>query len=354
MSREDKINGFDPNGLATGNGIFGLPFDVEDAQLVIIPAPWEVTVSYRTGTAQAPDAILTASKQVDLFDSEIPDAWKLGVSMLPIDNVIQKQSTELRKQAEVILEGLEMGKSEEEMTHLYDIVNEGGEQLRKYIKQQALDLIKSGKKVALLGGDHSTPLGLMEALATQYENFGILQIDAHCDLREAYEGFTFSHASIMYNALERIPQICKLVQVGIRDFCEDEYNYATSSKNYKGKERVAIFEYRSMVKDRFRGKSWDEITDEIVAKLPQNVYVSFDIDGLDPALCPNTGTPVPGGMTFEEVMFLIEKLTEHEKTIIGFDLNEVGPSEHDDWDANVGARVLYRLCNFLGKSQGLI
>lgn len=355
MSREDKIKGFDPNGLAIGEGLFGLPFEVEDAQLVIIPAPWEVTVSYRAGTAKAPDAILAASKQVDLFDSEIPDAWKLGVTMLPVDKKICETGIALRKDTEIILAGLEKGEKEASFADLYKKINEGGEQLRKYIKLQALDLIKSGKSVALLGGDHSTPLGLMEALATQNESFGILQIDAHCDLREAYEGFTYSHASIMYNALENIPQICKLVQVGIRDFCEEEFQYANGSKNQKGKNRVSMYEYRAMVKERFRGKSWDEITDEIIADLPDNVYVSFDIDGLNPTLCPNTGTPVAGGMSFEEVMYLIEKLTQNDKKIIGFDLNEVGVSEDgSDWDANVGARVLYRLCNYLGKSQGLI
>lgn len=354
MSREDKIRAFDPNGLATGEGIFGLPFEVEDAQLVIIPAPWEVTVSYRGGTAQAPQAILAASKQVDLFDSEIPNAWQLGVSMLPEDKILAQQSADLRAKAAHILEGLAEGKSEDEFEKEYEIVNKGGENLRKYIKKQAKELLNEGKMVALLGGDHSTPLGLIDALASKYEKFAVLQIDAHCDLREAYEGFTYSHASIMYNVMETVPNVCKLVQVGVRDYCEEEDEYIKKSLNEKGKHKIRLFEYRTMQKDRFRGKSWDEITDEIISGLPQHIYISFDIDGLDPALCPNTGTPVPGGLQFEEAMYLIEKLVENEKIIIGFDLNEVAPGKDNEWDAAVGARVLYRLCSFAGKSQGLI
>ncbi len=347
MSREATIQVFDPNGLGLDNGnLFGLPFSPEEAQLIIIPVPWEVTVSYSQGTALAPQAVLGASVQVDLFDSEIPDAWKMGVAMLPIDHNILQKSHDFREKAKDIIDALMEGETQENLRVELDAVNRACTELKVWVKSQAKKWLAQGKKVALLGGDHSTPLGLMCALSERNEAFGVLHIDAHCDLRESYEGFKYSHASIMYNAL-KLPELKKLVQVGIRDFCESEYLLAQHSE-----ERIMIFEQRAMLKDRFRGRSWDEICDEIVSNLPQDVYVSFDIDGLDPALCPSTGTPVPGGMSFEEAMYLVEKVVETGRKIIGFDLNEVGTGS--EWDANVGARVLFRLCNYLGKSQGLI
>lgn len=347
MSLSSKIESFDPNDVAVGNNIFGLPFEPEEARLIIIPVPWEVTVSYKTGTGAAPAAILNASRQVDLFDSEIKNAWTLGVAMLPIPEEIADKSHRLRKKAEVILQALTDGADMSEFENLYDEINREGEVLREYVCQTALSWIQKGKRVALLGGDHSTPLGLMQAMGEAFGEFGILQIDAHCDLRDAYEGFVFSHASITFNAL-KIPQITKVIQVGIRDFCEAEFQLAEESK-----DRVKIYEYRTLEKERFCGKSWNEITDEILDELPENIYVSFDIDGLDPSLCPNTGTPVPGGFRFDEIMFLLEKITEKQKKIIGFDLNEVGIGENE-WDANVGARVLWKLCNYMGRSLGLI
>lgn len=350
MTKEEKIQQFDPNGLGIDNGnLFGLPFDAQDAHIVIIPVPWEATVSYRTGTAKGPQAILDASLQVDLFDSEMPDAWKMGIAMLPIEEQISLDSDTYRDLVTQVLDELEeKGTLSADFEPIIKEINLGGENLKNWIKGQALELMEQGKKVALLGGDHSTPLGLMEALSEKYENYGILHIDAHCDLREAYEGFTYSHASIMYNAL-KYPQVSALIQVGIRDFCEAEYQLAQNSN-----ERVRIHDFRSIEKARFMGENWHQITEKIISNLPQNVYVSFDIDGLDPSLCPNTGTPVPGGFMFEEAMYLIERVVASGRTIVGFDLNEVAPSEHDEWDANVGARVLYKLCNFMGKSNGLI
>src|SRR5690606_13345614 len=121
-------------------------------------------------------------------------------------------------------------------------------------------------------------------------NFGLLQIDAHADLREAYEGFKYSHASIMYNVLNEIPQVQKLVQVGIRDYGDDELTMIRTEKN-----RVVTFFDRDLKEAEYEGQTWKALCEQIVDELPQNVYISFDIDGLDPKLCPNTGTPVPGG-----------------------------------------------------------
>jgi agmatinase len=204
--------------------------------------------------------------------------------------------------------------------------------------------LQQSKIVGILGGDHSTPLGLMTALGEMYPAYGILQIDAHMDLRDAYEGFEFSHASIMFNAL-KLPQVKQLTQVGIRDYCLAEAELAANDP------RIQVFFDRQLSRAAFSGKSWEKQCQEIVKTLPHEVYVSFDIDGLDPKLCPHTGTPVPGGLGFEQAMYLLEQVVASGKRIIGFDLCEVAPGKKDDWDANVGARVLYRLANLTYLSQ---
>lgn len=341
MDIKDKISAFDPNGIGDANGnIYGLPFDTNEAKLVILPVPWEVTVSYQAGTAAAPEAILDASFQVDLYDPFVTDAWKLGIAMKEINQDIREKSNLLRLSAEEYIQKLSEGFNPEENTALLVIrnnINLAGLELNQWVKNKSLDLLNRNKVVGLLGGDHSTPLGLMQALAEKNPAFGILHIDAHADLREAYEGFEFSHASIMFNAI-KIPQITQLVQVGIRDYCEAELLLIKSDN------RISTFFDRDMKHQQYEGSSWSAICDQIVDTLPEKVYLSFDIDGLDPKLCPNTGTPVPGGLELEQALYLIEKLVKSGRTIIGFDLNEVAPGD-DEWDANVGARLLYKLAN---------
>jgi len=200
--------------------------------------------------------------------------------------------------------------------------------------------LDENKIPGLLGGDHSTPYGLIKAISERYPNFGILQIDAHMDLRKAYEGFVWSHASIFYNVMQTLP-IRKLVQVGIRDYCQEETDYAMSLQ-----DRITINTDRDMRRSLFQGISYHEICKNIIAHLPDEVYVSFDIDGLDPSLCPSTGTPVPGGLSIQEAFYLLELVKESGRKIIGFDLCEVGGN--NAWDANVGARVLYKLANLAG------
>ena len=194
--------------------------------------------------------------------------------------------------------------------------------------------------VAVLGGDHSTPLGLMKALSKTHTSFTILQIDAHADLREKYEGFDFSHASVMFNAL-KIPQVEKLVQVGVRDYCDEENNLIKENP-----KRIKTFTDSHLKAQLFLGKTWASQVKSIISSLGEKVYISFDIDGLDPFLCPNTGTPVPGGLGFNQATFILQELQKSNKQIIGFDLCEVSPNidKKDGWDANVGMRILYQLC----------
>jgi len=351
MTKQEIIENFDPNQPGSPDAtLFGLPFPAAQSEIIIIPVPWEVTVSYGSGTSDGPQAVFDASFQVDLLHQEFPELWKLGIFM---DDEIpdwKSKSDLLKSKAVSIIRALEKGERIEENPELkanLGQINSAGKELKEEIKERISGWTTQGKKVGLLGGDHSTPLGYYEAHAEKYNNFGILHLDAHTDLRKAYEGFTYSHASIMYNALQ-IPQISKIVQVGIRDFCEEEVEVA---KNENG--RVKVFSDAGLKSEQFEGKTWKSQCEEIIASLPEKVHISFDIDGLCPWYCPNTGTPVPGGFSFEQAAYLLTKLAESGKEIIGFDLVEVAPGENDDWDGNVGARMLFHLCGVLAKSQGL-
>lgn len=344
-SKQDIIESFDPNAPGSSGNLFGLPFTVDDADVVIVPVPWEVTVSYHTGTAQGPHAVLNASAQVDLFVKDIPDAWKLGVAIQPIPQNLLEQSSALRELSSQYIQSLEDGGAINPANPVLTKINEACENLNIYVKSTTQRFLKEGKLVGLLGGDHSTPLGFIRALSERHERFGVLQIDAHADLRKAYEGFTYSHASIMFNAL-KIPAVNRLVQVGIRDFCEEEVQVINRSMG-----RVVTFFDEDIKASQYAGRTWDSICDQIIQQLPDLVYISFDIDGLDPKLCPNTGTPVAGGFEFHQIAYLIKKVVNANKKIIGFDLNEVAPGD-TDWDANVGARMLYHLCNWMAVSQG--
>jgi len=336
---------FDPDAPAAVGSLFGLPYTVDNAKVIALPIPWDATVSYKSGASKGPKAILDASCQVDLFDETIVDAWKIGIAMDAFPNDFEKMNSVLRKKVEIYLDAFVAGKADTKaMKDIKDEVNKKCDELRKWIKGRSLNFLKKNKIVALIGGDHSTPLGLMEAVSERCNSFGILHIDAHCDLRNAYEGFAFSHASIMFNAL-KIKNMDRLVQVGIRDFSEGEKKIIDDSKG-----RVRLFSDKSMKEKMYTGSTWKQIVKNIIGQLPKNIYLSFDIDGLDPKLCPNTGTPVPGGLEFQQAIYLIEQVVESGRKIISFDINEVAPGK-DEWDANVGARLLYKISNLAALSQ---
>lgn len=330
------IKNFDPNGLGIKGNLFGLPVELSEAQLVIIPVPWEVTVSYRAGTANAPPSILKASTQIDLRHHSINNAWQSSIAMLPVSEELLTENKNIRQLAKRHIQALEEGATVESGSLITKKINEASENLNIYVKNTSSQYLKEGKLVGVLGGDHSTPLGLLRSLVTKYDRFGVLQIDAHADLRKAYEGFTYSHGSIMYNAL-KLPGVARLVQVGVRDLCEEEVHVIDRSMG-----RVKTFYDQNLKARLYNGETWKVICTEIIKELPNLVYISFDIDGLDPKLCPNTGTPVPGGLEFSEAAYLIHELVKSGRKIIGFDLCEVVPTGNE-WDANVGARMLWEL-----------
>jgi len=335
---KEKIAKFNPNenGLRD-HGIFGLPFEEKESKIILLPIPWEATVSYGSGTSLAPNAILEASQQIDLYDAFKGEFWKKGIAFTSNKFDIFSLSKKVSKKTGKYLKKYSNSKID---TNLQQEINLSCEKLNNYIEEKTTELLNKDKFVGVIGGEHSVILGYVKALGKKHESFGILQIDAHADLRNAYEGLKYSHASIFKNILE-IQNVKKLVQIGIRD-CSIEENDFTK----KIGDKVKVFSDADIKREIFNGSSWVLLCEKIIRELPEKVYISFDIDGLDPMLCPNTGTPVPGGFSYNEMVFLFEKIVESGKEVIGFDLCEVAPGKND-WDANVAARILYKLCSLV-------
>ena len=270
-SKSELLASFDPNGVGLLNGHFiGLPFEAEHADLYLLGVPWDVTVSFSDGTASGAQNILEASPQLDLYDEEYPDAWKRGIYLDAHPRSLQLESAVLRQRADRYINYLESGSKQEEAHFAQELkdINKGCSEMVAAVKKETTNLLNLGKLVGLVGGDHSIPLGFLQALSEKHPSFGILQIDAHQDLRQAYEGFDYSHASIFYNAL-KISNINKLTQVGIRDFCDAE---VALSKKDDRIETYSMIQIRSAL---FKGITWDTYTDKIIASFPQKVYISF-------------------------------------------------------------------------------
>lgn len=335
------------------NGMYGIATDIDQASLVYIPVPWEVTTSYGNGTSRGPEAILQASPQLDLHLRDLPKHYLKGFHLAQTGSEIARLNEEHKPVAKAIQEHLEAAGTlgNPELLAALDSVNAASRRVNELVYEHCTALGRSGKQLAVIGGDHSSPYGLIRYLGEKYSgDFGVLHVDAHLDLRDSYQGFQFSHASIMNNVLALPMGPRKLVQVGIRDFCEEECNLAADDS------RVSVF-YDEDIKARmYGGESFAGIVDEIISELPGQVYISFDIDGLRPDLCPHTGTPVAGGLEFEQARFLIRALVRSGRRIIGFDLCEVCPNPGDpadEWDGNVGARILFLLSSWMMESQAL-
>ncbi|MEM7306825.1 MAG: agmatinase family protein [Planctomycetota bacterium] len=326
----------DPNAPADPeSGLFGLESGPEGARVHVLPVPFDATASYRKGAAGGPEAILRASHQVDLCDVVTGNPWREGIWMAPIEAEVEEWNSAATRAAEA---------------GDVDTVNRFGERLNTWVEERTEAALRSGKLVATLGGDHSVPLGAIAAHARRFPGLGILHFDAHADLRRAYEGFTYSHASILHNVLERTDGVGPLVQVGVRDLCDEELDAIRSS------DRIHTVFDHDWAAARIVGGNVLELIRDALSSLPKEVYVTFDVDGLDPTLCPGTGTPVPGGLSWHEAMLWLGALVGSGRRIVGFDLTEVAPrgvpAGEDGWDAIVGARLLYRLIGFALQSAG--
>lgn len=342
---------FDPNAPAQpGSGIFGLPHGEADALVVLLPVPWEATTSYGGGASRGPAAIRDASMQVDLYDLDVERPYEHGVHMLPEDARVLAMNEEGKALASRIIDA--GGRASGALAKDLARVNALSDEVNAFVERETARLLAVRKIVGVVGGDHSVPFGALAALAAARKSraFGVLHFDAHSDTRDAYEGFVHSHASIMRNVLDRIPAVSKLVQVGIRDVCEEEIAYCKEQG-----ARVAMVTDRDLALRKLGGEPFLAAAREIAEALPDDVWVSFDVDGLDPRFCPHTGTPVPGGLDVHEATAILREVVRRGRRIVGFDLNEVAPNPNDDgdqWDGNVGARLLYKLIGFTLASQG--
>jgi agmatinase len=316
---------FDPNNSgAQYPGLFALPYSVEEAAAVIVPAPWDATSSQNRVASGAPDAVFAASRFVELYDPVFGPIYEAGIAMDAACNDIAAHN-----QTAV---GLQRG------CH-YDTaqLDRICERVNAIIHDTVAAHLRDGKRVGLLGGDHSVSYGSIRAHLERYPDLGVLQIDAHCDLRPGLDGVRYSHASIMYNVIENL-RPASLVQVGVRGLCEIEADYVRRTP------AIETFFDAELRSARAGGETWSSLCDRIVSRLPDAVYVSFDIDGLEPAACPGTGTPVPGGLSYNDALFLLHHLAASGKSVVGFDLVEVGT---DAFDAGTGAHLLYQLCGAL-------
>lgn len=315
-------------------GLFGFQPSPEDVDLWVIGVPWEPTASYGRGTSKTPHAIVEASHQLDVYESFLEENFGHQVALIPLEGDWVEQNKTCIERATPILSST--GDLSPKQQRDLALINETSEQLNSRLEQQVTQLLRSGAKVAVLGGDHSSPFGSIRAHSKHWPEMGLLHIDAHHDLRNAYQGFTYSHASIMFNVLGKTQFSGPLVSVGIRDFSSQERAFATEHP------KVITHYDRDLKRHLCKGSSWSALVENILKPLPHQVYISLDIDGLDPANCPHTGTPVPGGLSFDQTIFLLESILESGRQIIGFDLCEVAPGT-DDWDLNVGSRILHKL-----------
>ena len=320
-------------------GLFDCGGDARDAAVVVIGVPWEPTVSYRRGASQTPGRIARASQQVDLHSELLGRSFGAETALTLREDWLRLNDHACAAAARGDCAA----------------VNAASAQLNAELAAECAALHASGRAAGVLGGDHSAAYGAIAASAAAHggrgapDGIGVLHIDAHYDLRAAYQGFAHSHASVMHNVLESVPEVQRLVSVGVRDYSSCERQRAEKDA------RVQSFRERELRAALYHGRTWADLCGEIIEALPARVHISFDIDGLDPALCPHTGTPVPGGLSFGEAAFLLDAVAASGRRVVGFDLCEVAPNPRDpgdEWDLNVAARLLHQLCAlaWLGRS----
>ena len=313
------------------NSIFGQSCSYDKARLILLGVPWEVTVSYAGGTVNGPKWIQRASAQLDFFDPKNKNnPSKEGIYFQYLSH-LKDQNDQFRPLA-LKAESLQDKQK----------VNQACFQMIQEVKAQVNKILDDKKLFGLIGGDHSVSEGALLEIGKRFKgDFGILHFDAHADMRDSYQGFKYSHASVMHNILQNKYAPHTLVQAGIRDLCEEEFN------SVQNDSRIHCFFDHDIKKKLFEGLPWSNITADILDKLPEKIYISLDVDALSWEYSPHTGCPVPGGFSFDQIVYLIHKLVDSKKRIIGFDVVETArPVSPDfgEWDGNVSARLIYKLC----------
>lgn len=292
---------FDPNAAAMFDGPYGLPHTIEEAKCILVPVPFEATTSYGGGTSRGPEAIIEASRYIELYDQELDtEPYDVGVATLPA----------------LELTGAGPEAAMAELREAYDRVLDAAE----------------GKFVITLGGEHSISsapiLAWADRLAAEGRRLTVLQFDAHTDLRPEYEGSAYSHASVMHRVHDKVD----LVAVGIRALTREERELARASDN------IHLF----LADDIHSGEAW---MDDVLARLGEDVYISFDVDCFDPALVPATGTPEPGGLQWYPVMRLLRRVFR-ERNVRACDIVELAPIPGFHAPDFLVAKLVYKMIGY--------
>lgn len=274
----------------------GLPDEfstLEQSRVVILPVPFDKTTTYQHGAQKGPAALIEASRNMELYDIETDSSpYEAGIhTALPVE-----AST--------------------------------SEQMLKEVYERTKDYLKKGKLVVTLGGEHSISSAPIKAYSEKYPGISVLQIDAHADLQEAYEGNPLSHASVMARVRE-IPDISSIVSVGIRSMSVEESKVVDKERTFFGHELDA-------------SANW---IDRAVNLLGHEVYITFDLDGFDSSLMSSTGTPEPGGLGWNQAMQLLRRVAEKKK-IVGFDIIELCPSPYNVAPDYLAAKLLYKILGY--------
>lgn len=336
----NRMRNFDPDSPHQVNSNFAmLPFEYGDAQIVFLPVCWDVTSSGMPGSSRGPINILEQSVEIDLSDPNFANAYLLGHHFLPPQMDQMHENDELRKLYEKIQSDqiLDIG---EKLNYL----NRACQSLHNKVHEQCRQIIRDDKMVGLVGGEHSVSFENIQAHLEKYPKLNVLQFDAHMDLRVNYQNLEYSHASVYYNVVTKLP-LKKLYQIGVRDFSPFELDVAESDNS------IDYLTARDLKYRLFCGEGFGNILDDFFSESSNEFYVSVDIDALEAFYCPNTGTPVPGGLNYWELFYILQYLIDRGKRIVGFDLCEV--SGKGSLDGFNGAKVLYELSILAAKSMGI-
>lgn len=305
---------------AQGSGWFGT--ETNSGALALIEVPFDATSSHHRCARYGPQAMRTASHQVELtlVDGRCPARQGIVAQQLSIE--------QFNTEATLAMERLRQGDLDAAR-----LVDDAYARVEHMLGTALTEHWAQKRNVVVVGGDHSISYGALRLALETCPDLGILHLDAHADLRSAYEGVTCSHASIM-NRIKALKPDVPLTQVGLRDLGAQEKQRIQSDPSI-----LAFFD-EALAQQQFLGMPWAEQAQAIIQTLPSEVWLSFDIDALDPSLCPNTGTPVPGGLSYYQAIDLIDRIHASGRSLIGADLTEVAG---DPYDALIGARLVYRI-----------